>query len=72
MLHRDIIIVQCCYIIGIYGETDSSNSSSNQEMIPLLKQLLGLLESGKPFVIGGDAAGRGGDTSIYMSNQPHG
>merc|ERR550532_579983 len=57
---------------GIYGETDSSNSSSNQEMIPLLKQLLGLLESGKPFVIGGDAAGRGGDTSIYMSNQPHG
>ena len=56
-----------CSLSGTYGDTHSNDSSSNQELIPLLKQLLSLLESGKPFVINADSS-RGGDTNIVSSS----
>ena len=35
----------------MYGDTTLTSSTSNQELIPLIKQLIAMLESGKPFVL---------------------
>ncbi|CAH1789583.1 unnamed protein product [Owenia fusiformis] len=36
---------------GVYGECDLSSSSSESELIPLLKQLIEMLSTGGPFVL---------------------
>lgn len=43
-----------CMLSGVYGESDLSSSSADSELIPLIKRLLGLLESGQPFVLSPD------------------
>ena len=50
-----------CSIGGIYGELNLTSSSSDQELIPLLKQLIAMLESGSQFVLSSDLlSGMGG------------
>ncbi len=67
-----------CTLPGVYGEGDLASSSANQELIPLLKQLIALLESGQPFSLTSDLLNviQGGDINIYggqmtqMTQQP--
>ncbi|XP_013391352.1 uncharacterized protein LOC106159584 [Lingula anatina] len=40
-----------CTLPGVYGEMDLTSSSSDRELVPLLKQLISMLESGGPFVL---------------------
>lgn len=50
-----------CVLSGVYGELNLTSSSSDQELIPLLKQLISMLESGAPFVLTSDLlSGHGG------------
>ncbi|XP_067940386.1 myosin-2 heavy chain-like [Watersipora subatra] len=43
-----------CMIGGIYGELNLTSTSSDQELVPLLKQLIAMLESGSQFVLSSD------------------
>ena len=39
-------------LAGVYGDADSgANSSQDSELVPLLKQLIAMLESGGPFYL---------------------
>ncbi len=53
-----------CMLGGIYGETDLTSTSSNHELVPLLKKLIEMLQSGKPFVLSPELMNmiQGGDT----------
>lgn len=55
-----------CQLSGVYGDVDSQ-SGSDSELIPLLKQLIAMLESGGPFYLSPDLLnlinqGQGGNT----------
>ena len=60
-----------CIIPGVYGETDLTSSSSNHELVPLLKQLISLLESGGPFMLSPELLNiiQGGDINVYGGPQ---
>ena len=59
-----------CILGGVYGETNLSTESTSHEMIPLLKQLLAMLENGVPFVMTPQLMNRlqGGDSDIYQGD----
>ena len=52
---------------GMYGHVDISSQPANQELVSLLKQLIGLLESGQPFMLSSDLLNmmQGGDMHIH-------
>jgi len=39
---------------GVYGDAESSTSEKESELVPLIKQLIAMLESGGPFYLSGD------------------
>ena len=55
-----------CLLAGVYGDADLAAASTNQELVPLLKQLIGLLEGGGPFVLSPDLLNiiQGGDRNV--------
>jgi hypothetical protein len=55
-----------CTLPGVYGDGDLTSASSNRELLPLLKQLIAMLESGGPFVLSSEliAALSGGNVSV--------
>ena len=57
-----------CTLVGVYGDLDLSLQSGgcNEEMIPLLKQLIALLESGQMF--GGTPAAPSTNVNIYQGD----
>ena len=58
-----------CMLSGMYGESDLASPTSSSEMIPLLKQLIAMLQSGGPFVLSPELLNiiQGGqDTNINM------
>ena len=57
-----------CILAGVYGDVGmSSSSSSNNELVPLLRQLIAMLESGRPFVLSPEFTNiiQGGDLNVY-------
>ena len=56
-----------CVLAGVYGDAELSSASSNQELVPLLKQLIALLEAGGPFMLSPDLLNiiNGGDINIH-------
>ena len=54
---------------GMYGHVDISSLSANQELMSLLRQLIGLLESGQPFMLSSDLLNimQGGDMYIHTA-----
>lgn len=43
-----------CSLSGVYGEMNLSSSASDQELVPLLKQLIAMLDYNAPFVLSSD------------------
>lgn len=60
---------------GVYGNTDGSSESTDSELIPLLKQLIALLEAGGPFYLSADLLnliqGGGQTTNVKVTDTSH-
>jgi len=60
-----------CFLSGVYGESDLTSKQANSELVPLLKHLISLLESGGPFVLSPELLNiiNGGDINMYNLQQ---
>ena len=61
-----------CQLSGVYGDVDSSGEKES-DLIPLLKQLIALLESGGPFTLSSELLnlinqGTGGGAGQHVTN----
>ena len=61
-----------CVLSGVYGENDipDANNSHDADLIPMLKQLISMLEAGVPFTLSSELLNvlQGGNTNIIENN----